>query len=150
YGGGGAGGVINNVSKQARLGGGTFGELAASFDQFGTKLGTIDYGAGTDKFALRFSAIDGSTRYNRVAIGGPLTGYYGQIALQVANTTVRISGERTDYRRTANATAGYSGDNATGAPFDRNGYAVHYLLAENMTGANDPGTGVAYPSGPID
>lgn len=151
YGGGGAGGVINTVSKQARIGQPTFGTLAFTVDQYGSKNATVDYGVSNDEMAVRLSFLDGDNRYNRVAIGGPIQGYYGQVAFLVAkNTTIRITGERTDYQRTANDTVGLDTDNASGAPYDRNGYNLHYLIATDQTGPVNPATGAPFPSGAID
>lgn len=151
YGGGGAGGVIDVVSKQARIGTPAFGSLAFASDQYGTRNATLDCGFSTKELAVRFAFLDGDNRFDRVGIGGPIQGSYGQFAfLAGRNTTIRITGERTEYRRTSNDTVGIDMDNQSGAAFDRNGYNLHTLIASNAAGASDPVSGAAYPSGAID
>src|SRR5690606_15434192 len=93
YGSGGAGGVINTVSKQARLGRKPFGSLVYKIDQYGSKTGQFDYGMGTRRFAIRLAAVKESKTSRRVDIGGELDGYYAQIAFKpFENTLIRILG----------------------------------------------------------
>ena len=95
--------------------------------------------------------MDGNQDYQRINIGGHQDGEYNQLAFKVGpQTTIRITGERTDYIRSAQNSPGINTDNQTGAPFDRNGYNIFYLLAAHEAGANDPVTGAAFPSGALD
>jgi outer membrane receptor protein involved in Fe transport len=131
YGSGGGGGVINTVSKQARLGRAPFGSMSYKIDQFGSKSGQLDFGAGTKRFAVRLAAVKESTTSRRVDIGGQLEGYYAQIAVRpFKDTVVRVLGQQTDYdsTRSSNTTL-----NAQSAAFDaRHGQYLHYLLATNQ------------------
>ena len=131
YGSGGGGGVINTVSKQARLGRRSFGLFSYKVDQFGSKSGQVDVGAGTRRIAVRVAAVKESTTSRRVDIGGNLEGYYAQVAFRpFEHTTIRILGQQTDYdsTRSSNTTL-----NAQSAAFDaRHGQYLHYLLATNQ------------------
>ena len=131
YGTGGGGGVINLVSKQARFGAPT--TLVAQFqvDQYGDRLGQIDYGAGTDRIAVRGSIINQTVGGRRQDIGGPVDGYFVQIAVRpFKTTTIRLNLEQTTYDRinSTNLTlAALSTSNDA-----RNGDSLHYLLATNQ------------------
>jgi outer membrane receptor protein involved in Fe transport len=142
YGSGGGGGVINTVSKQARLGKHPAGSLSYKVDQYGTKSAQFDYGLGTDRLALRVAAVHESTRSRRVNIGGELEGYYAQIAYRPFNNTViRLLGEKTLYDsiRSSNLTL-----NTQNATFDRrHGQYLHYLLATDQLTASASGPGGA-------
>lgn len=131
YGSGGGGGVVNTVSKQARLGQPAFGSFSYKIDQFGSKTGQLDVGAGTNRMAIRLAAVKESTTSRRVDIGGKLEGYYGQIAFRpIASTVVRILAQQTKYdsTRSSNVTL-----NAQSAAIDsRHGQYLHYLLATNQ------------------
>jgi len=148
-GGGGAGGVINVVSKQARIGAPAFGSEQFLVDQYGTKLNTVDYGAGSDKFAVRVALLNGEQSYNRINIGGPLSGYYAQVAMALPlHTVLRVTTEGTTYNRTnSDDPAVTLPTGTTGDP--RNGSSLAFLLATNTAGATNPATGVPYASGPI-
>lgn len=154
YGGGGAGGVINVTSKQARFGAasGRFGNVKgqAMFrtDNFGSKRGELDLGFGHDWLAFRFAFLAERAKSRRVHIGGDTFGQYGQIAFRLLQktvpTTVRLSGSFTQNERWLPRTTSL---NASGDP--RNNLRLRYLLATGRTGATDPVTGAAYPRGAI-
>ena len=131
YGSGGGGGVINTVSKQARLGKKPFGSITYKIDQFGSKSAQFDFGFGTRKIALRVAAVNESMTSRRVDIGGDLEGYYVQMAYRpFQNTVLRLMGQKTIYdsTRSSNVTL-----NAQNAAFDsRHGQFLHYLLATNQ------------------
>lgn len=131
YGAGGGGGVINTVSKQARLGHPAFGSVQFQVDQYGNKLGLLDVGAGNDTVALRFSMQQQNVSSRRQNIGGPFEGYYGQVAFKLFhNTTVRVTSENTTWDRinsqSLSLTAASTSNDA------RNGQNLHYLLASNQ------------------
>ena len=131
YGSGGGGGVVNTVSKQARLGQRRFGSFTYKVDQFGSKSGQFDFGVGTHTLALRVAAVSESMTSRRVDIGGDLEGYYVQLAYRpFQNTLIRLTGQKTlyDSTRSSNVTL-----NAQNAAFDRrHGQFLHYLLATNQ------------------
>ncbi len=146
YGGGGSGGVINVVSKQAEFGKAPYGSFEFQLDQYGSKLGQFDYGMGNDRIAVRVAAIDQSISTRRTNIGGDIKGQYLQVAVQLpGNTTIRALTEGTSYMRIIPGTPTLT---ATGDP--RSGFNVHYLLATNQAGATNPVTGAAYPAGALD
>jgi outer membrane receptor protein involved in Fe transport len=145
---GGAGGVINLISKRARLGQKAFGSLLFQVDQYGNKLGMFDYGAGTDKAAVRIALVNqdlGTGR--RVNIGGPASGYYAQIAVRLFNnTTIRVNSEESTFSRflpdNLTLTAASTSNDA------RNGQFLNYLIASNQI--NAAANGGASGAGPID
>lgn len=131
YGVGGAGGVINLVSKQARFNVPAGGYAQYSVDQYGHKLGLLDTQIGTDKFAVRFVATDQYAQGSRrIYLGGPMQGVYLQLAAKLGNTTIRVMGERTSYDRIAGSSITMT---ALSAANDvRNGQKLRYLLATNQ------------------
>jgi len=153
YGGGGAGGVINVTSKQARFARQSLrqsvkGEALYRIDQYGSKRAELDVGVGTSWFAARFAFLRESTASRRVNIGGATNGQYGQLAFRffgdTVPTTVRLSGSLTMNRRRLS-----TNPNLTAAGDPRNGHALHYLLATGQTGDTNPLTGARYPAGAI-
>ena len=135
YGSGGPGGVINTVSKQARLGQPAFGSVSFRLDQYGSKRGQIDYGAGNDNVAVRMSILHDDAQSRRVNVGGTLDGYYAQVAFKVfKKTIVRVSGEQTTYNRTDSSSLSLTASSTSAD--SRNGDALSYLLATNQIGAN--------------
>lgn len=148
--GGGAGGVINVVSKQARLGAPTFGSDRFLVDNYGTKYNYFDYGTGTNEWAVRLAFVNGTQDYDRINIGGPLNGYYAQVAFELPfKTTVRVTTEGTTYNRINNASSSVTTPTGTGGD-PRNGDSLAFLLATNQAGAINPANGQPYPSGAID
>jgi outer membrane receptor protein involved in Fe transport len=146
YGSAGAGGVVNIVSKQARIGAPTFGSLTYKIDQFGGKMALFDYGTGTHNVAVRIAAVDQSIAGRRMNIGGSLHGYYLQLAANVSkNTTLRIEGEKTTYDRIFPINLSL---NAGSAAIDaRHGDSLTYLLATHQVQQAASGPSGA---GPID
>ncbi len=154
YGGGGAGGVINVTSKQARFGsGGKFlgnarGAAVFRIDDFGTRRGELDFGLGNRWMAARVAFLHEDLQTRRVNIGGITNGQYAQLAFRLMQdtfpTTVRISGSATKNKRLLPRAA------TLNAPGDtRNGLQLHYILATNQQGATDPVSGAAYTKGAI-
>ena len=146
YGSGGGGGVINHVSKRARLGQPPAGVLKFSVDQYGHKLGQVDFGAGNARLALRLAAIRQTTGGRRVNIGGPLEGEYLQVAVSpFRSTVIRFSGTQTRYETrnpwTPTLIAASSANDA------RNGMNLHYLLATGQMEASRSGPSGAGPIG---
>lgn len=146
YGSTGAGGVTNMVSKQARLGAPSFGSMTYQIDKYGSKMGLLDYGASAGQVAIRFDLLGQSFSSQRINIGGPLQGYYLQLAAQVGkNTVVRLEGEQTTYNRYQNSSLTL---NAGSTAIDaRHGDHLSYLLATNQVQQAASGPSGA---GPID
>jgi outer membrane receptor protein involved in Fe transport len=134
YGSAGAGGVVNIVSKQARIGQPAFGSFTYQIDQYGGKMGLLDYGASSGNVAVRFSALDQTINTRRINIGGPLHGQYLQIAANVfKNTVIRLEGEQTTYNRLFPINLNL---NAGSVAIDsRYGDRLTYLLATNQVNA---------------
>jgi len=135
YSGGGPGGVINIVSKQARLGQPAEGSIKFAIDQYGSKNGLLDYGFGNDRAAVRLAFMNDDQQSRRVNVGQEITGSYGQIAIKpVKNTIVRLTASETvehgelggDQTFTSSSTAADS----------RSGDKLSYLIATNQLGAN--------------
>lgn len=144
YGSGGAGGVINTVSKQARLGRAAFGSARFQVDQYGNKRVNLDYGIGNKTMALRLALEQGTVSGRRWNIGGPFEGYYGQLAFKpFKNTTIRLTTENTTFDRVNSQ--GLSLTAASTANDARNGQNLHYLLATNQILAAASGPSGAGP-----
>lgn len=171
YGAGGAGGIINTVSKQARFDT-DFGSINYRVDQYGSKQAVLDYGYGSDKAAVRVAVLKSDQHYNRVFLGGPINGAYVQAAFKVlGNTTLRVEGEQTTYDHTygdnlslnANKTTLPDG---TVLPADpRNGESLAFIYANGQASAvsapgaiyyklsataTPPPAGTPFPGGAID
>lgn len=140
YGVGGAGGVINLVSKQARFGKSTFGSLKFQVDQWGHKLGLLDLGASAGNVAVRIAATDQYAQGGRrIFIGGPMTGLYVQLAYKLGRHTVlRLSGTRTEYDRIS-GTSNQTFTAVSTANDARNGQRLRYLLASGQINASATG-----------
>ncbi|BET66790.1 hypothetical protein ASA1KI_17080 [Opitutales bacterium ASA1] len=154
YGGGGAGGVINVTSKQARFG--TPGSLLSNprgyvlfrTDDFGTLRGEVDLGAGNDWFGVRVALLAEEAKTRRVNIGGETMGQYLQLAFRLfpgtVPTTVRVSGSFTQTERWLPRVI------TLNAPGDtRHNHRLRYLLATGQAGATNPVTGAPYLRGAI-
>ena len=130
YGVGGAGGVMNLVSKQARFGRPTFGSAQFQVDQWGHKLGLVDIGISRGNVAVRIAATDQYAQGGRrLFIGGPMKGLYAQFAFKIGDHTVlRLSGTRTEYDRIA-GTSNQAFTAVSAANDARNGQRLRYLLA---------------------
>jgi outer membrane receptor protein involved in Fe transport len=142
YGNGGGGGVVNMISKQARLGRPAFGSLKLQIDQYGHYLAQFDYGASTRNAALVISLLRQELGDNRTFIGGPLTGAYLQFATTLGRTVVRATAKQTFFDRIVPQPTTLS---ATSTAFDaRHGQNIRTLLATNQlersaTGASGAG-----------
>ena len=131
YGQGGAGGVINIVSKEARLGQPAAGSIFYRIDQYGSKQGQFDYGVGTQDVAMRIAVLDQNVGGRRENIGGALGGYYAQLAVKLFNnTTVRVTTEGTTYNRINSNDSSFTALSTTND--SRNGDKLNYLLATNQ------------------
>ena len=131
YGNGGAGGVINTISKQARFGHRPSGSILLRADEFSNGLVQLDYGLGGKKAAVRFSAVHERIGGRRDNIYGDLNGVYGQAALRLGRTVLRLTGEYTDFNRVISGAAlTYTARSATDDV--RNGQYVSYLLATHQ------------------
>jgi outer membrane receptor protein involved in Fe transport len=134
YTGGGAGGVISTVSKQARFNKTGAGSVLFRTDNYGSKIGELDYGFGTKRFAFRIALTSQSQQSRRVNIGTKLNGQYLQFAFRpVANTTVRIIGEQSTSNHVNPSSLSLSAGSS--AADSRQSYSLKYLLAANLTGA---------------
>lgn len=139
FGAGGAGGVMNLVSKQARLGKGLFGSLKAQFNEYGGHLEQLDVGFGTSRAAVRLAILEQDLRGRRDEIGGPLSGLYGQVAFKVFNhTVVRLSANRVKFDRVRNQTPAFAAQGGANADA-RNGQSLRYLLATDQLAASAGG-----------
>lgn len=142
YGNGGGGGVVNMISKQARLGRPAFGSLKLQVDQYGHTLGQFDYGASAGKGAIVVSLLRQDLGDNRKWMGGPLSGAYVQFALKAGNTVLRATGKHTYFDRFTPQSLTLS---ATSTAFDaRHGQNIRTLLAtgqmeKSATGASGAG-----------
>ena len=150
YGGGGAGGVVDLVSKQARLGKPSFGSFQFQVNQYGGKMGQLDFGTGNDTVAVRVALLDQSTAYSRIFVGGDLDGAYTQIAYApFKNTTIRVTVQQTTYNRINNNNSRRLTLSAASTSNEsRNSEYVAYLLASNQIGA--AANGAPSGAGPID
>lgn len=138
YDGGGGGGVINVVSKQARFGRPAFGSFSYRVDPYGTKYGQFDYGASAGHFAVRVAILNATQDTREINIGGHTDGQYVQFAGEFGNTVVRVSLEQTAndrrYRGRPTVTS-----TAADPLFKYNGDSLSYLLASGQAGAIDNG-----------
>jgi len=138
YGVGGAGGVMNLVSKQARFGREPGGSFQFQVDQFGHKLGLLDLSESHGPVAVRVVATDQYAQGSRrLFLGGPMKGLYAQLAAKIGNTTIRVTGERTEYDRIAGTSLTLTAQSA--ANDARNGQKLRYLLATNQINASATG-----------
>ncbi len=132
YGDGGSGGVVNLVSKQARFGQAPKGSLTYKVDQFGAKLGQLDYSVGTDKVGVRVALLEQQVSGFSQFLGGRMSAQYLQLGARVfGNTVLRLTGEKILYDKVQNmqsqtVTALNTANDA------RNGQTLHYLLATNQ------------------
>ena len=149
YGGGGAGGVVDLVSKQARLGKAPAASVQFQVNQYGGKMGLLDVGAGSGKVAVRVALLDQVNAYSRLWIGGDLYGAYAQVACApFSNTTIRLTLQQTTYNRINNNNSRLTLSAASTANDARNGSFVAYLLATNQISA--AAGGAPSGAGPID
>ncbi|MEY2881371.1 MAG: hypothetical protein RLZZ15_3751 [Verrucomicrobiota bacterium] len=135
YGVGGAGGVMNIISKQARFGKKSFGSFQFQVDQWGHKLGLLDLGVGNDKIAFRLAATDQYAQGGRrIFVGGPMNALYFQLAAKLGNTVVRVNAERSEYDRMV-GTSNQAFTAVSTANDARNGQRLRYLLASGQINA---------------
>jgi outer membrane receptor protein involved in Fe transport len=153
FGASGAGGIVNTTSKSARFGTAgrprIMGSLTSRIDQYGSKRWQLDANYGLKDFAYRIVILNEEVNYRRLFLGSATRGIYGNFAARLPlNTTLRLSGRRTDNERTLSSSVGNLGfTNATRDP--RHNFSLEYLLASNQAGATNPKTGAVYPAGVI-
>jgi len=135
YSGGGPGGVINVVSKQAHFDTRPTGSYEFMVDQYGSKLGQLDTGAGNDYLAVRVAILNDDQQTRRVNIGETVEGYYVQLAAKLfGNTVVRLNAEQTNESSTSGGSFSVATSSATAD--SRASDSLSYLLATNQLGAN--------------
>ena len=138
YGNGGAGGVINLVSKQARFKRKANGSFKFQYDEFGGTQGIVDYGWGNDRLAVRVAAIQQNGQTRRTNLGSRLDGQYVQLAARFfGNTVLRLVGQQTSNNR--NIASNVTVTALSAANDARNGQFLHYLLATNQINASATG-----------
>jgi outer membrane receptor protein involved in Fe transport len=131
YGSGGAGGVTNTISKQARFGKRPHGSIQHKIDKYKNYEATVDFGMGTDRIGFRLAGIRQEVGARRENVGGPMEGIYGQLAVKVFdNTLVRLSGEVTEFDRIVQSAHVVNMRNA--ATDGRHNHRLTYLLATNQ------------------
>jgi outer membrane receptor for monomeric catechols len=131
YGNGGAGGVINTISKQARLNRRPFGSLMMRADQYANGQVQLDYGQGGRTTAIRLAVTHQRIGGRRDEVYGDLNGIYGQFAWKVGRTVLRLTGEHTDYNRMISGAAlTYTARSVTDDV--RSGQYISYLFATNQ------------------
>lgn len=149
YSGGGPGGVVNVVSKQAYFDQAPTGSLLFRTDQYGSKRAQLDLNAGNDEVALRVALLDDDSDTRRVNIGQQIDGEYAQLAFKLfRTTTVRFEAEQTvEHGFLGNPGVALSAQ----VPGDsRAGLALSYLLATNQAGpTTNPSTGLANGAGAV-
>ena len=144
YGNGGAGGVINLVSKQARFKRKANGSFKFQYDEFGGTQGIVDYGWGNDRLAVRVAAIQQNGQTRRTNLGSRLDGQYVQLAARFfGNTVLRLVGQQTSNNR--NIASNVTVTALSAANDARNGQFLHYLLATNQINASATGASGAGP-----
>lgn len=137
YGNGGGGGVVNIISKQARFGKKPNGSLKFQIDDESHYLGQLDYGFGTRNFAVAISLLNQELGDNRDWMGGPLKGYYAQLAFRRGNTVLRFTGKQTDLERYVPRNLTLNAGSTTADA--RHGQNLRYLLASGQIEASATG-----------
>jgi len=136
YGGGGAGGVLNSISRTARFSHES-GGMQMRVDQEGALRGTFNLNYGGKRLALQVAGVADNRKHERLFIGGRTYGGYAQLAWRVgARTTLRLEGEEVSRRdiNPVNALT-LSAPAGGGVPADpRNGALVRMLLATGESG----------------
>jgi len=133
YGLGGAGGVINTVTKRAVFDKPAGGTAYASLDNWGNPGTQLDFGRGWRHFA--YTVALGKERFGgyRKNVYTDGSGIYSQFAWRYGKTVVRLTGEYTDASRYFSFVGASGGLVYRGPASDvRNGQLVSYLLASNQ------------------
>ncbi|MGH7958250.1 MAG: TonB-dependent receptor domain-containing protein, partial [Opitutaceae bacterium] len=128
YGNGGAGGVINTISKQARFDRPRSGTLTLRSDQYANGMAQLDFGQGGRNHAVRVATAYERLGGRRQDIYGDLKAAYAQFAWRFGRTTVRLTGEHSDFsRRNSSPAIIYTARSVTDDV--RSGQFLPYLLA---------------------
>jgi outer membrane receptor protein involved in Fe transport len=131
YGNGGAGGVINTVSKQARFNRPRSTTLTLRADHYANGMAQLDFSQGGRGFASRIALTHERMGGRRSDIYGDMQAVYAQFALRYGATVLRLTGRFSDYsRRVASTAIVYTGRSATDDV--RSGQFLPYLLATNQ------------------
>ncbi len=94
YGAGGAGGVVNNVAKQARFGA-AIGSAEFRADQYGSLRATADYGRSFGPLAMRLAVLHDDSKYSRDFAGQKQDALYLQLAFRInPQHILRVSADR--------------------------------------------------------
>ena len=131
YGNGGAGGVVNTISKRARFDAPTTGSFLTRMDNWGNYATQLDFSGGGHRFAYRFAFDDEYVGSYRLNVGGTLNAGYGQFAYRFGKTTVRLTLEHSDFSRMVSGAAMIYQALSTSNDA-RNGQYINYLLASNQ------------------
>jgi outer membrane receptor protein involved in Fe transport len=135
YGAGGAGGVVNNVAKQARFGA-TVGTFDFRFDEHGTFRTTADFGRSYGPLALRVALLYDDAKYGRDFMGQVQNAGYVQLAYRLnSQHTLRLSADRLRSERILAQSSMTLRAAAVGpTPADpRNNQLLRLLLAQGRT-----------------
>ncbi|MGH7945648.1 MAG: TonB-dependent siderophore receptor, partial [Opitutaceae bacterium] len=131
YGSGGAGGVVNTVSKRALFDRRASGSISLGSDHYGNYAEQFDYSQGGSWWAVRAAINQEKIGSMREGVFSNVKAAYLQLAFKYRDTTVRIVGERAftdrwfslvNHTYTALSTANDA----------RNGHRLSYLLATNQ------------------
>ncbi|MGH8016984.1 MAG: TonB-dependent siderophore receptor [Opitutaceae bacterium] len=131
YGSGGAGGVVNMVSKRAYFDRRPSGSISLGSDHYGNYESQLDYSQGGSWWAARAAINKSKLGSMREGVFSNVEAAYLQLAVKYRDTTIRIVGERafTDrYFSLVNLT--YTARNA--ADDARHNHRLSYLLATNQ------------------
>ena len=133
YGLGGAGGVINTITKRAVFNRSLHGTAYASIDGFGNPGVQFDFGQGGKNLSYVASFDKERIGGYRKNVHADVAGGYVQFGWKFANTLVRLTGEYTDAARFFSFSGASGGMVYRGPTGDvRTGQLVSYLLASNQ------------------
>ena len=131
YGNGGAGGVVNTVSKSARFNRPRSGQLTLRSDQYANAMGQLDFSQGGGSMAFRLALTHERLGGRRENLHGDMQAAYAQFAFRFGATVIRLTGRFSDFDRRWPSTAiVYTARNA--ADDVRSGQFLTYLLATNQ------------------
>jgi outer membrane receptor protein involved in Fe transport len=91
-GGVGGGGVVNQITKQARFNSNSR-NIEFRTDSEGSLRGVLDVGYGSRRVAIRSAIMMQDQRFSRIYVGNKSQGYYTQLAFQLSpNLIIRVEG----------------------------------------------------------
>lgn len=131
YGGAGAGGIANIVSKQGHFNQ-KRGYVRYAIDQYGSKRTEVDYNHGNRRFAVRVALLAADASTYRYLIDSRARGAYTQIALRLPfQTTLRLWGQAVN-AKSNNSTRLSNVDGFLPAGDPRRGKNPRYLIATHQ------------------